>query len=57
MAEAEDLKSSQCGFDPHSGHRFTGAFDAFPLFSFNSGRFLSLGLLCKTTARDSGCRT
>ena len=19
-AEAEDLKSSQCGFDPHSGH-------------------------------------
>jgi hypothetical protein len=20
MAEAEDLKSSQCGFDPHSGH-------------------------------------
>ena len=21
MAEAEDLKSSQCGFDPHSGHR------------------------------------
>ena len=23
MAEAEDLKSSQCGFDPHSGHRFT----------------------------------
>ena len=23
MAEAEDLKSSQCGFDPHSGHQFT----------------------------------
>ncbi len=22
MAEAEDLKSSQCGFDPHSGHRY-----------------------------------
>ena len=22
MAEAEDLKSSQCGFDPHSGHQF-----------------------------------
>jgi hypothetical protein len=22
MAEAEDLKSSQCGFDPHSGHHF-----------------------------------
>ena len=22
MAEAEDLKSSQCGFDPHSGHNF-----------------------------------
>ena len=22
MAEAEDLKSSQCGFDPHSGHKF-----------------------------------
>ena len=22
MAEAEDLKSSQCGFDPHSGHWF-----------------------------------
>ena len=21
MAEAEDLKSSQCGFDPHSGHQ------------------------------------
>ena len=20
MAEAEDLKSSKCGFDPHSGH-------------------------------------
>ena len=20
MAEAEDLKSSQCGFDPHRGH-------------------------------------
>ena len=20
MAETEDLKSSQCGFDPHSGH-------------------------------------
>ena len=22
MAEAEDLKSSKCGFDPHSGHQF-----------------------------------
>ncbi len=22
MAEAEDLKSSQCGFDPHSGHKY-----------------------------------
>ena len=21
MAEAEDLKSSKCGFDPHRGHR------------------------------------
>ena len=21
MAEAEDLKSSQCGFDPRSGHQ------------------------------------
>ena len=24
MAEAEDLKSSQCGFDPHSGHQCAG---------------------------------
>lgn len=23
MAEAEDLKSSKCGFDPHPGHRYT----------------------------------
>ena len=26
MAEAEDLKSSQCGFDPHSGHRLNWAY-------------------------------
>jgi hypothetical protein len=26
MAEAEDLKSSQCGFDPHSGHQVVRKF-------------------------------
>jgi hypothetical protein len=29
MAEAEDLKSSQCGFDPHSGHQFGNAWEDF----------------------------
>ena len=33
MAEAEDLKSSQCGFDPHSGHNFIT-----PLCALNSLR-------------------
>ena len=28
MAEAEDLKSSQCGFDPHSGHHLCVKYDA-----------------------------
>ena len=34
MAEAEDLKSSKCGFDPHSGHFLyvpvTAGFNAYP---------------------------
>ena len=28
MAEAEDLKSSQCGFDPHSGHLASASDDS-----------------------------
>ncbi|MBF8252992.1 MAG: hypothetical protein HW379_1334 [Actinobacteria bacterium] len=55
MAEAEDLKSSQCGFDPHSGHQFSGAFKQIELNSFRVGIFLALNLLSKTTARTSGC--
>ena len=31
MAEAEDLKSSQCGFDPHSGHQLYALFQALVL--------------------------
>lgn len=45
MAEAEDLKSSQCGFDPHSGHQFSGAFKQIELNSFRVGIFLALNLL------------
>ena len=29
MAEAEDLKSSQCGFDPHSGHLISASICSF----------------------------
>ena len=39
MAEAEDLKSSQCGFDPHSGHNFTGIFNFVDLLSLNLEEF------------------
>jgi hypothetical protein len=57
MAEAEDLKSSQCGFDPHSGHQFTGAFKDYEPNSFRAGIFLALNWLSKSTARFSGCLT
>ena len=55
MAEAEDLKSSQCGFDPHSGHQFTAAFKDRELNSVSPGIFQALNLLCTSTARVSGC--
>lgn len=29
MAEAEDLKSSKCGFDPHPGHITLGVHDSW----------------------------
>ena len=32
MAEAEDLKSSQCGFDPHSGHHLFVKHRTYVLF-------------------------
>ena len=32
MAEAEDLKSSQCGFDPHSGHVIRASICSFAPF-------------------------
>ena len=51
MAEAEDLKSSQCGFDPHSGHQFTGAFKERELNSFSRGIFQALNLLCPMNHR------
>ena len=35
MAEAEDLKSSKCGFDPHSGHQ------AVVVFVFIEPRFFT----------------
>ena len=54
MAEAEDLKSSQCGFDPHSGHQFTGVIKAERVDSLGLGIFQALRLSCKSAARDSG---
>ncbi len=53
MAEAEDLKSSQCGFDPHSGHQFTGVIKAERVDSHGLGRFLTVELRCTTTVGDS----
>lgn len=57
MAEAEDLKSSQCGFDPHSGHQFTDGVKPGSSHPCGSGRFLIVELLCKTTTRGSGGTT
>ncbi len=34
MAEAEDLKSSKCGFDPHPGHKFSLFLALEPYFFF-----------------------
>ena len=35
MAEAEDLKSSQCGFDPHSGHTCCAHYWFYNLYNLN----------------------
>jgi hypothetical protein len=44
MAEAEDLKSSKCGFDPHRGHVLAG-FSEFSQQITGVGKFLARSIV------------